>query len=105
MGPMVPKKILCSGLKDVPVSAVTAAFTLFLIIFFKLRKTIVFECGPLLWREIVELRIVVAQDRSLDRTVRWSQGLEPVLLLHLIGNLEPAQGFDLPLRGPGPDRI
>src|SRR5262249_13494296 len=102
---MGPKKILCGGLKDIAVGAVAAAYTLLLIISLDLRKTIVFECRALLRREIVKPRIVVAKDRSLNRTVCRSQGLEHVLLLHLIGNLEPAQGFDLPLRGSGPDRI
>jgi len=60
---MVPKKILCSGLKDVPVSAIAAAFALLLIIFLDLRKTIVFERRTLLGRKIVKPRVVFAKDR------------------------------------------
>ena len=84
---MVPKKRLCRRLKDVTVGAVAAAFALPLIIFPDLRKTIVFECRTLLRGEIVKPGIVVTKDRPLNLAVRWPQGLEPVLLLHLVGNL------------------
>src|SRR5262245_29506951 len=102
---MVPQKRLCRRIKDVTIGAIAAVFGLLLIIFLDLRKTIVFERRTLLGREIVKSRIVVAKERPLDLAVRRSQWLESVLLLHLVRNLQPTEGFDLPLGRPGPDRI
>src|SRR6266568_1975679 len=53
----------------------------------------------------VEPRGVAAEDRGLDRALGRPQRLEPVFLLHVLGDLQPAQPFDLPLRRAGPHRI
>src|SRR5262249_16652547 len=97
---MIPQKKLCGKLKDVTVGAIAATIALLLIIFLDLWKTIVFERRTLLGREIVKPRIVVAKDRPLDLAVRGSQWLESVLFLHLVRNLQPTEGFDLPLGDP-----
>src|SRR5262245_18768120 len=104
---MVPSwfRRLCRRVKDVTVGAIAAVFALLLIIFLDLRKTIVFERRTLLRREIVKPGIVVAKDRPLDLAVSRSQWFESVLFLHFVRNLEPTEGFDLPLGRPGPDRI
>src|SRR5215510_8177885 len=102
---MVPQKKLCCRLQDITVGTIATAFALLLIIFLDLRKPIVFERRTLLGCEIVKPRYVVAKDLPLDLAVSGSQWLESVLFLHLVRNLQPTEGFDLPLGCPGPDRI
>src|SRR5476649_2060217 len=55
--------------------------------------------------EVVEPRHVLAEDRILDRAVGRTERGEAVLLLHVLGNLETAQAFDLPLRRAGPHGV
>src|SRR5688572_20513841 len=59
-------------------------------------------CAPLV---LVEPRRVLAEDHLLDAAVRVTQRREPVLALHVLGNLETAQRLDLPLRRTGPDGV
>ena len=47
---------------------------------------------------LVEPRVVLAEDRALHRPVGRAERLEAVLLLHVLGDLEPAERLDLPLR-------
>src|SRR5262245_34897410 len=41
---------------------------------------------------------VAAEDRALDGAVGGAERAEAVTLLHVLRDLEPAQGLDLPLR-------
>src|SRR5215831_7580918 len=40
--------------------------------------------------DVVEPRVIAAEDRGLDRTVGRAERCEAVLLLHRLGNFEPA---------------
>ncbi len=51
---------------------------------------------------IVKPRHILAEDRVLDRAIGGSKRLEAEFLPHVVGNLEPAQTLDLPLRRTGP---
>src|SRR5688572_19520708 len=55
--------------------------------------------------DLVELRGIAGEDPGLHGTIGGAQRLVAVLLLHVVGNLEPAHGFDLPLRRAPPHRV
>src|SRR5215831_6690361 len=44
--------------------------------------------------DVVELRVIAAEDCGLDRTIGRAERCEAVLLLHRLRNFEPAQAFD-----------
>jgi hypothetical protein len=72
----------------------------------ELRETVAPELEPrALGLDVVELGVVAAEDRGLDRTVGRTERREAVLLLHRLGDFETAQPLDLPLRRTGPERI
>src|SRR5260370_40607713 len=48
---------------------------------------------------------MAAEDQLVGRAVGAAESRKSVFLLHVLGNLEPPQRFDLPLRGPLPYRI
>src|SRR5882762_5482340 len=54
---------------------------------------------------LVEARAVAAEDAGLHRAVGRAERREAVFLLHVLGDLEPAQRLDLPLRRAGPQRV
>jgi len=54
---------------------------------------------------LVETRVVVAEDRGLDRPVGGAERLQVVGLLEVLGDLQPAQRLDLPLRRARPDGV
>src|SRR5947207_12792985 len=53
--------------------------------------------GAVLGLEVVEPRVVAAEDRGLERPFSRSEGLESVFLLQVLGDLQAPQRFDLPL--------
>src|SRR3954453_20407139 len=48
---------------------------------------------------------VVGQDGALEGPVSGTKRSKAIGLLHIFRNFQPAQALDLPLWGPGPDRI
>src|SRR5882672_5707587 len=48
---------------------------------------------------------VLAEDGALDRSVGRPELGKAVLLAHVLGDLQPAQALDLPLRRAGPHRV
>src|SRR5262245_62724629 len=48
---------------------------------------------------------ILAKNSILDEPVSWTERSETMPLLHVLGNLETTQGFDLPLRRAGPNTI
>src|SRR5271169_5458456 len=55
--------------------------------------------------EAVEAGGVQAKNPLLDRAVGTAKWRKPVFLLHVFGDLEAPQRFDLPLRGPVPHAV
>src|SRR5260221_3354584 len=69
------------------------------------RREAVLRAEPGMTLVIVETRHVLAANRILHRTVGRTDRGEAVSLLHVLGDLETAQAFDLPLRQAGPTGI
>ena len=88
---------------DIAIAQVAGTRALPVIVLLQGRKTVPLSssAGAALV-DIVKPRIVVAEDGGLDRAARRTQRLEAMLLLHVFGNFQPAQAFDLPLRRAGP---
>ena len=92
-------------LRDVAVGEVAAARAVLLVGLLDLRDAVGDHFRLLLRRELVEPRVVAAEDRVLDRAVGRAERRVAVFLLHVFRDLEPAQRLDLPLRRAGPHRV
>src|SRR4051794_30068540 len=65
----------------------------------------IFVCSKCTRLQAVQSRRIFTEDRTLDRPGRGPERREAELALHVLGNLEAPQPFDLPLRCARPDRI
>src|SRR4029453_5310815 len=54
------------------------------------------ELGTLFRLDVIQARIVAAEDRGLDRAVGGTERLQSVFLFQFCGNLEPGRCLDLP---------
>src|SRR5689334_1399685 len=55
--------------------------------------------------EAIQPRGIFPEDRALDRSGRRTERSEAELALHVLGDLQTTQAFDLPLRRAGPHRV
>src|ERR1044071_9466303 len=68
-------------------------------------ELVAIERGALIALVVIQPRIVAAEDSVLHRAVGRPERRQAVLLLQLLGDLEPPQRLDLPLRRAGPARV
>src|SRR5579862_9776604 len=91
---------------DVAVAGVRWLSSLFLVFRLHHRKAIALQVQHrFLWLDVVEPRVVAAEDRGLDCALRVAERSVAIFLLHRLGNFQAAQAFDLPLRAAGPQRV
>src|SRR3546814_19906004 len=86
---------------DIAVASVTRGWT-----FGKIARLVTVEpIGRALWLEAKQARGIAAEDCGLDGYVSSAEWDKVMCLLHLLGNLEPPQFLDLPLRFAGPTGV
>src|SRR5262245_57442751 len=89
----------------VPIGPVAAVRAFLLVLRPELRETVVDEFGFLYDRVLVQAGVGFPEDGRLHRPVGRPELFEAVLFLHVLGDLEAAQGLDLPLWRAGPDCV
>ncbi len=93
-------------LGDVAVAHVARLAAALVVLGLENRELVVLQLElGLLGLDVVEPRIVAAEDCALHRAVRGTERGEAVFLLHVLGDLEAAQALDLPLRRAGPHGV
>src|SRR6516164_6176389 len=88
---------------DVAIAHVGAGWACLLILDLQSGELVELEIEHRLLRiNPVKLRVITTEDRGLYWAVSRAERRKAVLLLHVFGDFDPAQAFDLPLRRAGP---
>src|SRR5882672_7077846 len=90
----------------VAVAPVAGLGAIFLVVGLHDREAVARQIHPRLDRlDTVEPGAVAAEDGGLHRAVRRTERRVAEFLLHVLGNLEPPEALDLPLRRTGPQGV